>query len=427
MSTINVTLHEFTPHRGQKAILSNFGKRNVACMGRRFGKTELMSEVIVTYPGGALAGKGRGGRGVPCAWYAPNDTYFTEVYERIVTQYSGVIRRATTQPRPVIHFTNGGRLDFWTLENPMRCGRGRHYARVVIDEAAHAKHLQTAWEKTIVWTLADLNGDAWFISTPFGMNYFYELYQRGVNSDIDWVSHSAPSMANPHLPQGWMESQRSIMPERVYRQEVLAEFLADGAGVFRGVDRAPECQWLNSAEDTGWQPQADSYVIGCDWGRHNDFTVFTVLNQKGELVHLDRFTDIGYELQVGRLKGLWERFGRCPILAESNSMGGPLIERLQREKVNVRAFNTTATSKAEAIEALALALENGQIALPNEAAVDVLKRELIAYDQERLPSGQIRYGAPKGQHDDCVMSLAIAWHGVVLAKPSPLSFKIASL
>lgn len=390
-------------------------------MGRRFGKTELMTEVIVAYPGGAFAGRGSGRCGLPCAWYAPNDSYFTEVYERISTQFSDVIRRASTQPRPVIHFINGGRLDFWTLENPMKCGRGRHYARVVIDEAAHAKHLQTAWEKTISWTLADLNGDAWFISTPFGMNYFHALYQKGINGEEGWISHTATSMANPHLPPGWMENQRDVMPERVYRQEVLAEFIADGAGVFRGVDRAPGCAWLDLAEP------GRSYVIGADWGRHNDFTVFAVLDDQGSLVHLDRFTEIGYELQVGRLKALWDRFGRCPILAESNSMGGPLIERLQREKVNVRGFQTTAASKAEAIEALVLAIENGQVAFPNDHRADVLKRELIAFDQERLPSGAIRYGAPSGQHDDCVMALAIGWHSVHLTRPQPRMLRIDSL
>lgn len=184
-----------------------------------------------------------------------------------------------------------------------------------------------------------------------------------------------------------------------------AEFIQDGAGVFRGIDRAPSCDWQEQAQ------RGQNYVIGVDWGRHNDFTVFTVLNHLGQLVHLERFTDIGYELQVGRLKSLWQRFDRCPILAESNSMGGPLIERLQRENLNVRPFNTTNASKSEAIEALSLALENGQLAMPDDDRIAVLKSELLAYDQERLPSGQIRYGAPRNQHDDAVMSLAIAWHG----------------
>jgi len=36
---------------------------------------------------------------------------------------------------------------------------------------------------------------------------------------------------------------------------------------------------------------------------------------------------------------------------------------------------------------------------------------LQAYEAERLPSGMLRYSAPEGYHDDCVMALALAWHG----------------
>lgn len=49
-----VTLADFTPHAGQKNILANKHQRMVACMGRRWGKTASMTEVIVNYPGGAL-------------------------------------------------------------------------------------------------------------------------------------------------------------------------------------------------------------------------------------------------------------------------------------------------------------------------------------------------------------------------------------
>jgi hypothetical protein len=39
----------------------------------------------------------------------------------------------------------------------------------------------------------------------------------------------------------------------------------------------------------------------------------------------------------------------------------------------------------------------------------VLIEELMAYEVSRLPSGMVRYAAPSGLHDDCVMSLALAW------------------
>lgn len=47
----------------------------------------------------------------------------------------------------------------------------------------------------------------------------------------DWISHTAPSMDNPHLPPGWMEEQRETMPELVFAQEVLAQFVTFGAGL----------------------------------------------------------------------------------------------------------------------------------------------------------------------------------------------------
>lgn len=383
-------------------------------MGRRFGKTRMMQELIVSYRGGALAGDTGDGKqgGLPCAWYAPNDAYFSKVYQWISSVYAPVVRRSASSPRPFISFINGGSIDFWTLENPMRCGRGNAYARVVIDEAAHARHLQDAWEQTIEYTLADMDGDAWFISTPYGMNFFSELFRRAEN-DPDWVSHTAPSHDNPFLPKGWMEEKRKTSPERIYRQEVLAEFLDTGAGVFRGVDLLPACPWEDSASSK------HTYVIGVDWARTNDFTAFVVARNDGNIVHIDHFSGIGYELQVGRLKNLYHRFGMCPVLAEANSMGGPLIERLQREGMRIKPFWTTAASKAEAVESLSLAVENARISIPEDQRMDTLKKELIAFDQERTASGIIRYGAPPGMHDDTVIALAIAWSGIPIGKSIP--------
>ena len=410
-----LTLPTFTPHDGQRAILRGKRSRNVACMGRRFGKTYLMQEVILNMPGGSLGGMdGKGRKGLPTAWYAPNDSYFQKVFQGIVSSYAPVIRKATIAPRPYIEFKNGGSIDFWTLENPMKCGRGNFYARVVIDEAAHARHLQEAWEQTIEYTLADLDGDAWFISTPYGRNHFWALWQKGNPDnparDAAWASFTAPSMDNPYLTPGWMEDKRLTSPERVFAQEVLAAFLQEGAGVFRRVTDAIDHSLPTDAHKARDEQDGSTYVIGVDWGRTNDFTVFATVNARtGALVALDRFTDIDYAVQLARLKALHQRFPRAQIMAESNSMGGPLIEQLQRMRLPVQAFHTSAASKAQAVEALALAFENAAIRLPD---VPWLIEELLAFDQERLPSGAVRYGAPKNGHDDGVMALAICWQGV---------------
>jgi len=405
---IHVTLPKM--HPGQRHLDQTAKRYNVASMGRRFGKTVL---------GIRLLAKKTINDSLPVAWFAPNYKLLDEAWREAKRRLHPAIIQKSEQSKR-LDLSGGGSIEFWTLEDES-AGRGRKYARVVVDEAAHAKKLRESWEQAVAPTLTDYRGDGWFMSTPNGMNYFHELWLLGQGGREDWQSWQMPTTTNPFIDPSEVANMRGMLPERVFRQEYMAEFLEDGAGVFRGVDRAPESLWLDHSN------LRDSYVIGCDWGRHNDFSVFTVLNQKGELVHIDRFTDIGYELQVGRLKNLWERFSRCPILAESNSMGGPLIERLQRERMNVHAFHTTNASKSEAIESLALAIENGQISFPHDERVSVLKTELVAFDQERLPSGMMRYGAPSGQHDDTVMALAIAWHGVHLTKKQPVMMKIASL
>jgi predicted phage terminase large subunit-like protein len=123
----------------------------------------------------------------------------------------------------------GGIIDFWTLED-VNAGRGRKYKRIVIDEAAHAPHLKEIWERAIAPTLTDYKGEAWFISTPNGINFFSDLYNK---TGSDWQSFHMPTSINPFIPAEEIESRRLEMPELVFKQEYLAEFVTFGAGLIK--------------------------------------------------------------------------------------------------------------------------------------------------------------------------------------------------
>jgi hypothetical protein len=129
----------------------------------------------------------------------------------------------------------------------------------------------------------------------------------------------------------------------------------------------------------------------------------------GTVVAMERSKQVDYAVQRERLRVLSERWQPEQIIAEQNSMGLPIIEQLTRDSLRIDAFTTINASKAQVIDALALAFERGEIRIPNDP---VLVGELVAYQAERLPSGLIRYGAPSGQHDDTVMALALAWSAV---------------
>ena len=78
-------------------------------------------------------------------------------------------------------------------------------------------------------------------------------------------------------------------------------------------------------------------------------------------------------------------------------MGGPVIEQLQRDGLKVKPFMTTNASKSDAIEALALAFERGEIRILNDPT---LIGELQAFESKPLPSAIMRYDAPAGGYDD---------------------------
>lgn len=214
-----VNIPSFRLHDGQRRILSADKRFVVVSAGRRFGKTMLSIEWLTLEPGGALDGR-------PVAFFVPKYKYIADVWSDLESTLAPVIQTANKTSMRIELF-NGGKIDVWTLEDP-DAGRGRKYARIVVDEAAHARNLQQAWERAISPTLTDYKGSAWFISTPNGMNYFYDLYKK---QDQDWCSFNMPTSTNPHINAEEICRYRDTLPELVFRQEYLAEFVTFGAGM----------------------------------------------------------------------------------------------------------------------------------------------------------------------------------------------------
>jgi hypothetical protein len=340
--------------------------------------------------------------GADVAWVVPTYKNARPVWTFAERMVAGVQKRLRiNRTERTIEFPTGGTLGIYTADNPVGI-LGNAFDLVIVEEAARIA--PGVWSETIMPTLADRDGRAMLISTPRGRNWFWQEFNRGRNDGAVQAAFTAPSVANP-MPniQKAAALARERVSDRTYRQEWLAEFVEDGGGVFRNVRAA-----VASANPD--PQQGRQYVVGVDWGRTDDATVFTVIDttaQPKAVVFQDVMTDTNYNLQRARLIALFERYGKPAVVAEANSMGGPQIEALQLAGVAVQAFTTTNATKAQIIDALALAFERGDLSIPDDPA---LLSELEAYESERLPSGLIRYSAPDGMHDDRVMSLALAWY-----------------
>ena len=377
------------PHSAQKRVINEAQRFNVLACGRRFGKTRLGIDRLIRP---ALEGK-------PAAFFAPTYKMMSDVWRETYNTVLPTVKRVSAQEHR-LELITGGVIDMWSLDTP-DAPRGRKYQRVVIDEAAMVPHLQEAWQASIRPTLTDYQGDAWFMSTPKGANFFRTIYQYGQDPlRSDWKSWQMPTTANPYIQASEVEAARQELPERIYQQEYEALFLEDAGGVFRKIREAATAERRT--------PYAGRFVMGVDWAMQNDFTVLVVIDAEARrMVDMDRFNQVDWAVQRQRLRVMADRWKVERILAEHNSIGGPNIEALQREGLPVDGFETTATSKPPLIESLALAFERGELPILNDP---VLVGELEAYEREVSPvTGRSRYSAPEGMHDDCCMALALAW------------------
>lgn len=402
---MEITLALPKPHTGrtmggQRRIMNEARRFNVLNLGRRFGKTDL-GEILIAEP--LLAGR-------PVGWFAPSYKLLDEAWGEILRLYAPVIA-ASNKTEKRIEFVTGGILEGWTLDKE-GAARGRKYKRIVIDEAARVKNLMDVFNYDLRPTLLDYAGDGFFLSTPKGLNDFFLLYEMAADHP-DWMRWQMPTQENPHVPLDEVGVMRSTMPERVAKQELDAEFLEDGS-FFQNVDA---CCVLDGP-DTPEQHAGHRIVAGLDWALSEDFTVLTLLCVDcARVVDWWRANRMDFTMQRGFIVSRVQAWG-ASLLPERNSIGAPNIEMLLQSGVTVgygpdgaAGFNTTAATKSQLIMALALAMDKKELRAPREYA-----GELRSYEVE-VTTTNPKFSAPEGQHDDRVISLALAWWQAIHGDP----------
>src|SRR3990167_4516773 len=208
------------------------------------------------------------------------------------------------------------------------------------------------------------------------------------------------SSSNPLLAIEELERIKKGNPERVWKQEWLAEWLVGSGEVFRGIKAIANGEFRD--------PVGHFYYIGVDLGRLQDFTVITVVDSlTWEVVYWDRFKDIEWPFQRARIMAAVQRYGayNSKVLIDQTGVGQPIVDELLREGLNIEGFTFTNESKKNLIEKLATLVENQKIRYPG---IPELLQEMEVFTYKTLDSGRVQYSAPSGFHDDCVISLALA-------------------
>jgi phage terminase large subunit-like protein len=172
------------------------------------------------------------------AWgvFAPDYKILAETYKEIQDTLDPIIVSAS-EMKGVIRLVGGGRIDFWTLNNP-RAGRSRKYHGVLIDEGAFAgPDMMSIWEKAIKPSLLDYIGEAWVFSTPNGKDDDQFFYRVCTDPKFRFKQFHAPTSANPYMPASEIAQLEEDNDPLVFLQEYLAEFVDWSGAAFFSIDK----------------------------------------------------------------------------------------------------------------------------------------------------------------------------------------------
>ena len=300
-----------------------------------------------------------------------------------------------------IEFVNGTKIMFRSAERPDGL-RGYTLTHLVVDEAAFIS--DNVWDTILKPTILVNGKKCLFTSTPKGRNWFFNLHLRGMDEDQpQYQSIRASTFDNPYIDREDLKESERTLPPDIFRQEILGEFVDSGGEVFKDIDR------YTILEEWG-VPTTGRYTGGIDFGRADDSTVLTILNDKGEVVYIYRERRKDWDVMINEMVVILEKF-KATVQAEVNGIGDVLFERLKKKYSKVLPFTTTNLTKQNIIEDLIYGLNTQQLLLPSVNLFNPLYNELKSFSYKYSPSSRkVVYGGVSGSHDDCVMSLAIAYN-----------------
>ncbi len=344
---------------------------NVLVVHRRGGKTHLCGRALVDAatrkPGGVYA------------YIAPYLKQAKRVAWRLLVEAALEIPDVVIlKGELTIQFPNGAVIMLFGADN-YESLLGMGLDGVVLDEIARMK--TDVWGETVRPMLADRPGSwAIFISTPKGMNLFFDLHEYGLSKDkkyASWMTQIWDVNDTKQINKYELQDARATQTENQYRQEWLCDFQASAEDILITLDMANDAQarlvpreeWLHSAPK----------ILGVDIARFGDDS--SVIQKRwGQLAYppkrFEKCDNMEMVGQVANLMNSWKP-DACFI---DGGRGEGVIDRLRELGHNVIEVNfggkagdeSYANKRSEMWDGISKWLEQGGV-LPQDRE---LKRDI---------------------------------------------------
>jgi len=351
--------------------------------------------------------------GESCAWVSPwfqRARASFDVFKQLLAPLaeSGEVKVSEGVLR-IRHIPSGGSIDFYSADNPQAIYGANHH-RVVIDEASRCP--SEIWPAALTTISAsdgkircafnlELGSKNWAIRNLLRVQAMSPEERQRASEDF----LTFPTGGDGLVDAGLIEILRSQMPEPLWAALYAAQIPQSDVSLFRNLDK------IFTGVELASPLEGHEYVAGVDLARKMDWSVVSIIDcESGAVVASDRFHQISWSLQCERVAALCRHFRCGKVYVDCTGVGDPVAEQLATLGVEVEPFVFTTPSRKALLEALVVACDNSAISLPATEKFQNYRHELESFEYV-LDGQSVKYAAPSNMHDDCVMSLALAFHG----------------
>mgnify|MGYP000026166097 FL=1 len=299
-------------------------------------------------------------------------------------------------------FHNGSFIKFRSADSGDNL-RGATLDFIYIDEAAFMR--VDFINEVLLPMVTRTSGRVVMSSTFNGKNWYWDWYQRGLDKsnvdDIVSVRRTYLDLKDPDVEKTVLGIKRN-MTKAQFDQEFLCKPVSSDA-------------LFSNIEESLLKHQPSEYeriYIGMDIGVAQDYSVLTAMNERYEVIDIDRFhykeDRLDTESFKQRIKDFYlkhdEKLAACYFEVNNNDL---LFDEITDDDKMYKMipFHTTSASKPEIIKNLIKLFEDKVIKIPD---YNELVKELYDFKSKRNPiTGNLQFSNTEGKHDDMVMSLAI--------------------
>lgn len=411
--------YNFSPRDYQKELLMDQHRFAVAVWHRRGGKTKtiLNRQIARTQLKYSKSLE---------KWLSPADPRLTEkertdinvymtflptykqaksvMFDQLVKQHVPMeLVEKMNESELAIYYKNGSIQRFAGCDD-INKHRGINPIDVVFDEFSEED--PEIWTAVVQPVLRENKGTATFIFTPKGKNHSWEILQYAKQHPEQWFWSVKSVDDTGGLTKNELEEARQATPEALFLQEYYVDFTENAGAFFRNIKAC-----LYEADD--YADPRHFYNLGADLAKYNDYTVLTPFDLSTfRAKKQERFNQVDWNFQKMLIEAKARKYNNAQLKIDRTGVGDPIVEDLERMGLNIGedgAIIFSTTSRRDMLNNLAILLEQKKIKIPNDPE---LIAELEGFQYVLTAKGKIEVKTRKSLHDDRVMSLALAVHGI---------------